>query len=70
MPYDEMIVYSGHIGGMVFASKATGRCCIFIDEDATGEEAKDTIQWAHETLESGKLESLSAVDFAKILGQW
>ena len=46
MPYDEKIVRAGHLGGYVAASAETGRCFIMIDEDATEEEAEDTIQWA------------------------
>ena len=52
MPIDEAIIYRGDLGGAVFAYG--GRRCIVIDENATEEEAQDTIKWARDVLESGK----------------
>ena len=68
MPYDELIIHAGNLGGMVFAYPPTGRCCIVIDEDATEEEAQDTIKWAREALKTDNLEPTPWEIFLKYFG--
>jgi len=41
------------IGRVVFANKLTGRSHIVIDENATGEEVQDMIDWVRRILKNG-----------------
>ena len=65
MQMNELIIYAGNTGGVVIASKSTGRSCIIVDEDATEEEVQDTIRWAREELEKDKLPS--ALEFFSLI---
>ena len=65
MLMNDLIIYAGNTGGVVIASKKTGRYCIIVDEDAAEEQAQDTIRWAHEELEKDNLPS--ALEFFSLI---